>query len=107
MVNLADHWVRLGECLQVPAANLRIIQAQSPDNDVRKCLIEMLAEWLNNDLEPTWERVVIAVATAVGDQSATKVAEKLQSKSQGGYTFDCNSQISLPYINRWHTQSYH
>ena len=83
MVDLADHWVRLGECLQVPAANLRIIQAQNPDYDVRKCLIEMLAEWLNNaDLEPTWERIVIAIATAVGDQSATEVAEKLQSKSR-------------------------
>ena len=83
MVDLADHWVRLGECLQVPAANLRIIQAQNPDYDVRKCLIEMLAEWLNNaDLEPTWEKIVIAIATAVGDQSATKVAEKLQSKSR-------------------------
>lgn len=83
MVDLADHWVRLGECLQVPAANLRIIQAQNPDYDVRKCLIEMLAEWLNNaDLEPTWEKIVIAIATAVGDQSTTKVAEKLQSKSR-------------------------
>lgn len=107
MVDLADHWVRLGECLRVTEAKLGIIQAQNPDYDVRKCLIEMLAEWLNNDLEPTWERVVIAIATAVGDQSATKVAEKLQSKSQGGYTFYYNSQVSLPYINRWHTQSYH
>ena len=83
MVDLADHWVRLGECLRVTEAKLGIIQAQNPDYDVRKCLIEMLAEWLNNaDLEPTWERIVIAIATAVGDQSATEVAEKLQSKSR-------------------------
>ena len=107
MVDIADHWVRLGECLRVTEAKLGIIQAQNPDNDVGKCLIEMLAEWLKNDLEPTWERIVIAIAKAVGDQSATKVAGKLQSKPQGGYTFDYNSHISLPYINRWHIQSYH
>ena len=80
MVDLADDWVRLGECLRVTEAKLSIIRAQNPDHDVTKCLLEMLAEWLNNDFEPMWERIVIAIAGVVGDESATQVAKRLQSE---------------------------
>ena len=65
--HVAAVWYRLGLHLGVGADDLDVIEKNYP-RDADLCKIKMFAEWLRSDTDPTYEKLVRALA-AVGKES--------------------------------------
>ena len=59
---MAGLWYRLGQLLGVSEDDLDIIERNYP-RDANMCKIKMFAEWLRGDTNPTYEKLVRALAT--------------------------------------------
>ena len=71
---VAEIWYRLGLQLEVRAGTLDMIERNYP-RDANMCKVKMFAEWMRGDTNPTYKKLVRALA-AVGKR---KLAESVCS----------------------------
>ena len=56
----SEKWFMFGVKLGVPVPQLRDIESNH-QKDSDRCKLELLQYWLNNNLDPTWNKIVLAL----------------------------------------------
>ena len=76
-------WYNLGMALGVRKGQLNVIRDshKTSANPAEDCLREMLDEWLNNTVQPTWEDVAAALEQKV--VSRRRLAQTIRQKYCG------------------------
>ena len=73
---MADQWMTLGVQLGIPKSELNSIEATYLNNP-KRCLLEMLEEWLKQQVDPpSWTDVVNAVEFLGDNQLGKELREK-------------------------------
>lgn len=77
---VSDQWVTLGVQLGLPKSELNNIEVKYQNNS-KRCLIEMLEEWLQQQVDPSpsWADVVNAVKSLGDNQLEKELREKYLS----------------------------
>lgn len=77
---MSDQWVTLGVQLGIPKSELNNIEVKYQNNS-KRCLVEMLEEWLQQkvDPSPSWADVVNAVKSLGDNQLEKELREKYLS----------------------------
>ena len=70
-------WYQLGQQL-IETADLRRIKAS--DHEPSNCMIDTIAQWLQSDVEASWEKLAEAVSKVGGYGEATAKAVQQKSK---------------------------
>lgn len=73
----APQWKVLGELLHVPNGELRIIEADHPNNVKGSCN-KMLDIWLNTDPNASWEAILTAIKSPAIMYSDSASASKCE-----------------------------
>ena len=68
---VASEWKRLGVRLRIPAGTLDNIAADCPHKS-QDCLLEMLKEWLKQQVDPPSWAVIIDAVEYLGDKQLGK-----------------------------------
>ena len=63
-------WEKIGQQLSIKHHVLKTIRADHPGQS-SLCMSYTISQWLNNDLEPSWEKLADAVSKVVGYGEAT------------------------------------
>ena len=58
--NFGAHWKVIGVCLGMPNGEMKIIEANHP-NDAKGCCNKMLGKWLELDPNASWEKMFAAI----------------------------------------------
>ena len=74
---VASEWKRLGVNLEIPEGTLNNIAANYPHKS-EDCLLEMLKEWLKQQVDPppSWANIVDAVGSLGYKQLGSELKEK-------------------------------
>ena len=73
---MADQWMTLGVQLDIPKPKLNSIEVKY-QSDPRRCLLEMLEEWLKQQVDPpSWTDIVNAVESLGDNQLGKELREK-------------------------------
>ena len=77
---VSDQWVTLGVQLSIPKSELNNIEVKYLNNP-KRCLIEMLEQWLRQQVDPSpsWADVVKAVKSLGDNQLEKELREKYLS----------------------------
>ena len=70
----ATKWRELGEVLGMTSTQLDIISCDYPSSCEERCR-EMLVKWLNQDISPTWGKLVDATHTIIKGSKANILYE--------------------------------
>lgn len=88
MPQLVTSWYKLGLKLGAAAGTLDIIQKSYRD-DLEKCCMEMLQNWLNGkencgDCERTWDGLLPVVKSAVGCEASALIKRDILHWKEAG-----------------------
>ena len=77
--HLCSQWILLGYYLQV--ANVHIIAASHPGDD-KRCLEEVLREWLKKGKDPSWKKLCCALEAGGYLAEAKCIREKYSTPGE-------------------------
>ena len=60
-LNKLENWFVFGAILGVPVSQLKKIESSYSQGELERCKIDLLQYWIDNELAPTWNEVILAL----------------------------------------------